>query len=363
MFPNADLYTLIYVPGSVSPILSKLNRHTSFLQKIPTIEKRYRSFLPLMPMAVGKFNLKGYDLVLSSSHCVAKGIRKSADSIHVSYVHAPMRYMWDRFDDYFGAGRASLFVRSVAKLLQRYFQRWDYKVSQEDKVDLMIANSNFIAEKIKQHYHRSAAVVHPFVSLERFNSPRVPGNSYLMVGAFAPYKRTDLAIRAFNELKLPLLIVGSGQDQKRLEKMAGPTVRFLGAITNEALCDLYAKCKAFIFPGVEDFGITPLEAMASGAPVVAYGQGGALDTITEETGLFFYEQTKDALKQAILKIESRQVYFDEKKCRERAREFSKAHFQQSLTSQLIKTWEQSGKDVSMLKNHILTGAPNFTFKD
>jgi glycosyltransferase involved in cell wall biosynthesis len=279
LFPKAELFTLLYVPASVSPTITVLKRHTSPLQKMPGAEKRYRSFLPLMPRWIEGFDLSEFDLVISSSHCVAKGVRKAPDAVHVSYVHAPMRYMWDRFDDYFGPGRASPPVRLAATLLRKRFQDWDRRVSQPDRVDELIANSKYIADQIEAAYGRKAQVIYPFSDFTRFSRQRSPGKGYLMVGAFAPNKRVEIAVEAFNRLKLPLFIVGGGQNKNRIAKLAGPTVELLGNLSNDAIADLYSKCKAFVFPGKEDFGITPLEAMAAGAPVIAFGEGGVIESV------------------------------------------------------------------------------------
>src|SRR5690606_13274490 len=227
-----------------------------------------------------------------------KGIAKADDAVHVSYVHAPMRYMWDRFDDYFGKGKAPLPVRVAAQLSRLYLQAWDRSVSQAERVNLLIANSAFIAEQIERAYGRRAVVVHPFVNYSRFTAPRASSGKYLMVGAFAPNKRVDLAIEAFNQLGLPLQIVGQGQEEERLRRLAGPTIEFLGALANEEIARLYSEAEAFVFPGVEDFGITPLEAMAAGCPVIAYGAGGATETVIDgESGVLFMEQTVSSLKQ------------------------------------------------------------------
>jgi len=349
LFPRPDLFTLLYVPGKIAPVLTTLPRHTSWLQKVPGAEKRYRHFLPLMPSMIESFDLTGYDLVVSSSHCVAKGIRKPKDAVHVSYVHAPMRYMWDRYDEYFGPGRSSLPVRIAARKLRKRLQDWDRKSSTQDRIDHLIANSHFIAGQIKAHYQRDAQVIYPFANLSRFTLTRQPGRNYLMVTAFAPYKRVDIAIEAFNQLKLPLMIVGSGQDESRLRKLAGPTIDFMGSLSNSAIADLYSKCRALIFPGIEDFGITPVECMAAGAPVIAYSEGGAAETVTEKTGIFFSPQSVEGLVDAVNKMETGSIAFSEADCRARAREFSRERFQQEFSDAVSKAWLTAGRDISLLK--------------
>ena len=343
LLPQSELFTLLYVPGKVSPTLSALKRHTSGLQKVPGAATKYRHFLPLMPSLIESFDLSGFDLIVSSSHCVAKGIRKPKDAVHISYVHAPMRYIWDRYDEYFGPGQSSLPVRIAARLVRRRLQDWDRRSSSPERIDQLIANSHFIAQQIEAAYGRKSLVIHPFAQLDRFHHPRTVGHHYLIVTAFAPYKRIDLAIEAFNELKLPLLIVGSGQNEAKLKALAGPQIEFLGALSNAAIADLYARCKAFIFPGVEDFGITPIEAMAAGAPVIALQEGGATETVTEKTGVFFSPQTVEALKEAILKIETGQVKIQASDCRARAQTFTRERFKSELAQTLLQVWTSKGK--------------------
>lgn len=348
LFPGADLFTLVAFPDKLSPALCAHPTHTSFLQRFPDAERRYRHLLPLMPAAIESFDLTGFDLVVSSSHCVAKGIPKPPGAVHVSYVHAPMRYMWDRYDEYFGPGQASLPVRLAAGAVRPYLQKWDRRSSREGQVDALVANSRFIAERMREHYGREAQVVYPFADLSRFSAPREPGAEYLMVGAFAPYKRIDLAVEAFNRLRLPLAIVGSGQDEARLRALAGPTVRFLGPLPNEEIARLYSRCRAFVFPGKEDFGITPLEALGAGAPVIAFGEGGAAETVTERTGVFFREQSIEALCAAVLRIESGEVQPLDSDCRARAAEFSRARFQREIAGVIRAAWNSAGKDPSEL---------------
>jgi len=343
MFPDAELFTLVHAKGSVSEKISARKIHTSLLQKIPGASEKYRHFLPFMPALVSTFRLNRFDLVISSTHCVAKGIQKSDSAYHVSYVHAPMRYMWDRFDDYFGTERASIPVRLAAHACRPFMQNWDRKVSTEDRVDLFLANSRFISEQIQKIYGRKSKVVHPFTNPERFSLKRQPGDHYLIVGAFAPYKRADIAIEAFNRLKLPLHIVGSGQDERRLRKMAGPGVRFIRPVSNIGLAEHYSKCKALIYPGKEDFGIIPLEAMASGAPVIAFGEGGIKDTVTEKTGILYRPQGVDALIGAILKLEEGVIKISESDCRARAENFTRLKFQKEFLSAINDGWKKTGR--------------------
>lgn len=344
LFPGAELFTLLYEPGTVTPTLLCLKRHVSALERLPQGRKRYRYYLPLMPRLIERFDLTGFDLVVSSSHCVAKGIRKPPGAVHISYVHAPMRYMWDRFDDYFGPGRSGLVTRSIARLARPWLQSWDRGASSDARVDRFIANSHYIADQIRLNYGRESVVVHPFANLERFARDRKPGRHYLIVGAMAPYKRFDLAVEAFNRLKLPLLLVGVGQDFRRLKKLAGPTVEVLGALSNSAIEDLLSKCRAFVFPGVEDFGIGLVEALAAGAPVIAYRKGGALDIITEETGTFFDEQSVDSLCDAIEKIELGHENKNPIACRERAKLFTRERFQTEFKAVVEKTLHEAHKN-------------------
>ena len=340
LYPTADIFTLVYVPEKISGKISSHKIHMSWMQKIPGAVERYRHFLPLMPKMIESFDLSGYDLIISSSHCVAKGIKKPPGATHISYVHAPMRYIWDRYDEYFGPGKASLPVRLAAALVRSSLQKWDRKASSVENVDYLIANSQFIADQIQNCYSRDAQVINPFADLNRFSGPRRAGPEYLMVGAFAPYKRVDIAIEAFNQLGLPLVIIGGGQDEERLKKLAGPHVQFLGPRSNEEITDWYSRCRALIFPGVEDFGITPLEAMAAGAPVIAFNAGGARETVTAASGILFSAQTVESLKQAVMKLERGDVVILEKDCRARAALYSKTRFQAEFRDAVRRVFDK-----------------------
>ena len=335
LFPAADIYTLIAQPDQLSETIRRHRIVTSSLQRIPGGVSRYRYFLPFFPKFIEEFSLRGYDLILSSSHCVAKGVRRPRGVPHVSYVHAPMRYIWDRFEDYFGPGQASAPVRLAARAVRKSLQRWDRRTSQPGNVDLLIANSQFIADRMLDAYGRDAEVVYPFVRLEHFqNAHRRPGDRYLLFGAFAPYKRFDLAIQACRDLGVPLTLAGSGQDEAKLRAMLGPDMEFVSRPSDEQVIELFSTCKAYLFPGVEDFGITPLEAMACGAPVIALGAGGARETVTARTGVLFEDQTVEEIKAAIRSFESRIGRFEPAACREQAAQFSKARFQREYLARV-----------------------------
>ena len=342
LYPDADVYTLIYEPRKLPPSLrEKLARtrvHASWLNFLTITRRKYRQLLPILPFAIRSFDLYPYDLILSSSHCVAKGVKKRPGAVHVSYIHAPMRYMWDRFEDYFGKGRIAPFFRWVALLLRPLLQGWDRSTAQRNRVDVLLANSNFIGEQILRCYGRESRTVYPFARLERFHRERAPGGYYLMVGAFAPYKRTDLAIRAFARLGLPLKIVGGGQDEERLHalgnELRASNIEFIKKASQEEIEKLFAGCKAFIFPGKEDFGITPLEAMASGAPVIAFGEGGACETVTDSTGILFSRQTVEALAEAVMDLESGRRKFPESECRARAGFFTEDRFKSEILAEV-----------------------------
>ena len=337
LFPQADIHTLVHRPGTVHPRIEARPIHTSVLQRVPRIHKLYRHFLPVLPQVIESMCLEGYDLVISSSHCVAKGIRKPAGAKHLAYVHAPMRYMWDLFDDYFGPGRASLPVRAAAHAVRPYLQKWDRESTAG--VDRILVNSQHIAGKVKRFWGRDASVVYPPIALDRFCQHPLEGlgqgGYYLWLGAFAPYKRLDIALEAFRQLDAPLWVVGTGQEAARLTSGALPShIRFLGPVPNEALAGLYRDARALIFTPEEDFGIVPLEAQASGRPVIAYGRGGALETVSPLTGLFFDEQTPAALVEAVRRFEAWEPQFRPADARAQAERFSRATFLRSVKAEV-----------------------------
>lgn len=333
LFPAADLHTLLWTDKEMSPtILNGRKVFTSPLQSlmgIGSFRRGYRKLLPLFPWAAERLSVEPYQLVLSNTHCVAKGVRVSPNSVHVAYVSTPMRYVWDMFDQYFNTEQTDMFTRNFAGLIRKPLQRWD--VQSTNRVDALIANSRFVQKRIQEYWHRSSTVVHPYVYTDRFNyvgDEAEPGKYYLIVSAFAPYKKIDLAVEAFRKLGLPLKIIGGGQEEKRLRRLAGGNIEFLGKVSNEEVAHHYANCRAFVFPGLEDFGITPLEAMCSGRPVIAYGEGGALDTVTEQTGVLFPKQSVSSLVAAVEDFENRIQHFSPRACHDRAMAFSREIFMQ-----------------------------------
>jgi len=336
LYPDADVFTLVHAPGSVSPVIEGHRIVTSFVQRLPGAATRYPYYLPVLPAAVRRFDLRGYDLVISSSHCVAKGAWAPSEALHVCYCFTPMRYVWDMYGEYFGP-RAPLAARALMPPVAAALRRWDRAASAG--VDDFIAISRHVADRIRRCYGREAAVIHPPVDVRRFEPGDGDGGFYLVVSALVPYKRIDLAILAARRLGRRLVVVGAGPEERRLRALAGDAdVEFLGWRDDATVADLYRRCRALLFPGLEDFGIVPLEAMASGRPVIAFGAGGVLDTVVppgaEEppTGIFFHEQTIEALVAAIRRYEDEADRFDPKALRARAELFDRPRFKERFAA-------------------------------
>ena len=339
LFPQAQLYTLLHIPGSVSPRIEKMAVKTSFIQKLPFSKIGYRKYLPLFPMAVESFNLKGYDLILSCSHCVAKGIIPPPDAFHVSYILTPMRYAWDMYSEYFGENRSRMI-----SFFMHYLRMWDVTSSQ--RIDHVSCISNHVANRIKKYYRREAEVIHPPVDTNRFTIQDKKEIFFLIVSSLVPYKKVDLAIKAFGQLGYPLKILGSGPEEKRLKSVAPSNVEFLGWQPDEVVANYYSQCRALIFPGEEDFGIVPLEAMASGRPVIAYGKGGALETIIPHTinntrgemptGIFFYEQNVASLTDAVRQFDKIEKTFDPSKIRKHALQWDRENFKKKIKKNIFE---------------------------
>jgi glycosyltransferase involved in cell wall biosynthesis len=335
MYPKAPIYTS-YCSPAWKEKLSGTQVITSYMQHWPF--SKLRKFLPpLRAIWFSRLKLDEYDLVISSSGAEAKGIKTKKPTIHVNYCHAPTHYYWSRYDDYIsnpGFGRMDWLARLGLKILLGPMRRWDYKAAQ--RPDYFIANSNYIKDQIKKYYGRDSSVAHPPVDTERFSQPvDEPRRGFITAGRQTPYKRIDLAVAACTELELPLIVLGGGPDHKKLQKMAGKSVTFLRGKSDEELAHYFQTSSAFIFPGVDDFGIVAVEAMAAGMPVIAYGVGGALDYVNTKTGILFEEQTVDSLTAALKKFDPN--LFKESDVRVKAKEFSPAEFEKKI-SRLIKSF-------------------------
>lgn len=324
LYPDAPIFTLLHVPGSVHPELEAREIRTTFVQRLPGVAAGYRSYLPLFPSAAGSIDLRGFDLVISSSHCVAKGVKVPEGARHLCYCHTPMRYVWDRFDDYFGPGRASAFLRPLIGRIAEGLRAWD--VASSAGVHSFAANSEFVAGRIRRYYGRDARVIPPPVDADFFTPHGDgPGAFDLVVSALAPYKRIELVLEAYRGTGRPLRIVGSGPEWVRLQRVAPPEAQFLGPVDDQRLRDLYRSCRVVIMASVEDFGIVPLEAMACGRPAIVFGEGGGRESIVEgQTGLVFREPTPAALRSAVDALQP--LSFNSDTLRSRALRFSQAEF-------------------------------------
>ncbi len=347
LLPSADIFTLFHFPGSVSQAIERHRIRTSFLQRLPGLRRWYRHYLPLFPRAIDSFDLTRYDLIVSLSHCVAKGAGAGSGVPHISYCFTPMRYLWDQSPMYFNRERYSRPVLfAIERVLER-FRRWD----RSTHPDRYVAISRFVAERIRRVWGCESEVIHPPVDADRFRPRDDHEDFYLVVSALVPYKRIDLAVGAANRLGRKLLIVGKGEDRRRLERMAGPTVSFLGWRPDEEVTDLLSRCRAFLLPGQEDFGIAPLEAMASGRPVIALGRGGAVETVVDvrapgteaPTGILFPEPAEDCLAAAIVELEAREREFDTPHLRAHAERFSLPRFRREVAAVLLEFTEADGE--------------------
>jgi len=331
-FPEAPLWTLIHNADSVSATITSRAIHTSLLQQLPFARKGYRHYLPFFPLFAETNKVSHASIVVSTSHAVAKSMVKRGPEhckLHICYIHTPMRYAWELFDEYFGPERVGWLKSQLffKPLLQ--WVKW-YDRATTERVDLFIANSNYVAERVLKCYGREAAVLAPPVDLSRFaGTRRQPEDWYLVVSALVPYKRVDHAIRACARLDRRLKIVGSGPEIAKLRQLAselGAKVEFAGFAHDQLLAGYYLRAKALLFPGVEDFGIVPVEAIAAGCPVIAFKKGGVLDSMTEQTAVFYKEQSEDGLSEGIRRFEATQSRFDETVLRQRAALFSEAAF-------------------------------------
>lgn len=326
MYPEADIFTLVYDEKKMGKIFPKNKIKTTFVQKIPKGIKIYTKLLPLMPYAFEELDLSEYDLVISSSSCCAKGVITGPNTKHIAYIHSPMRYAWDLYHDY--KKRSGKVTQIFMSLFMKKLREWDYSSSQ--RIDILIGNSNYVKKRIKKFWNREAEVIYPPVDIERLEpNYKEAEDFYVVFSRFVPYKRIDLAIEACKELDKKLIVIGDGEQREYLKSLGGNKTIFTGRISDDEVKDYLQRCKGLIFCAEEDFGIIPLEAQACGRPVIAYGKGGALETVVDkETGTFFYEQTVESLKRAIENFE--QIDFMDRAIYEHARKFSKDLFKKRI---------------------------------
>lgn len=336
-YPDADVFTLFDVlsPEDRAKIGFKKAR-TSFLQNMPFIRRRHRTYLPLMPIAIEQFDLSGYDLVISSSYAVAKGVITGPNQLHVSYVHSPMRYAWDLQHAYLNESGYTAGIKSaLARALLHRMRIWDVRTAHGP--DAMLANSNFVAKRIKKVYGRDAKVIYPPVTMSQLPVDLPVGDHFLAASRLVPYKKIEAVIRAFADLPdQKLIVAGSGPDAERLKAMAGPNVTFVGFVSDEKLRELMATARAFVFAAEEDFGIIVVEAQSEGAPVLAFGRGGARETVSASpelrTGMFFDSNEPKAIAECVRAFVAQEASFSRADCRTQAEKFSAERFRSELTS-------------------------------
>lgn len=337
MFPNAPIFTSVYNAKNF-PQFEKAAIKTSFIQNLPFAKSRHQLYLNLMPYAYELFDLSNFDIVISSSHSCAKGIITKPETLHICYCHSPMRYAWDNWQSYIDEYKMNSFIKNLGKKRMHKIRMWD-RLSAE-RVDYFIANSLTTKRRIEKYYKKVSTVIHPSIKASNYKiSPETKGY-YLAVGRLTPYKKFDLIVETFNQIGLPLKIVGTGVSEGDLRKMANGNIEFLGYVDEKELKKLYSECEALIFPQIEDFGIIPLEAIASGRPVIALRQGGALDTVVEdETGIFFAKQTPMHLKAAIENYQKEKNKFKPEKLKEYAQKFDHSQFRKRFQDYLEDKWE------------------------
>lgn len=327
IWTDADVFSLVdFLNDEQREIILKGKKaKTSFIQNLPFAKKKHRNYLPLFPTAIEKLDLSGYDIIISSSHAVAKGIKKKSHQLHITYCHSPMRYAWDQADQYL-VGAKGL----IAKLFINYLRKWDLKSA--SNVDFFIANSHHIAEKIKRIYNRDAEVIYPPVDVDKFNLSNEKSDYYLTASRMVPYKRLDIIIGAFNDLTdKKLVVIGSGPEKEKLKSLASSNIKIIEHQETENLKEYMQKAKAFVYAAEEDFGIIVVEAMACGTPVIAWNYAGTSESVIDgKTGILFDKQTKDSIISAVKKFESSENNFDMKFIREHSKKFSRNKFEDNI---------------------------------
>ena len=342
IWDDFEIYSLIdFLKGADrDKILKGKRAHTSFIQKLPFAKDKYRNYLPLFPLAIEQFDLSGYDVVLSSSHAVAKGVLTHSNQLHIAYVHTPIRYAWDLYHQYL---RESGLDRGLKGMLAKYFlhkiRLWD--ASTANRVDHYVANSRYIARRIKKTYGKPSDVIYPPVDVDKFTLREAKEEFYLTASRMVPYKKIDLIVEAFSQTDKKLLVIGDGPDMAKIKSKAGKNVELLGFASDETMADLMGRAKAFVFAAEEDFGITPVEAQACGTPVICFGRGGARETVLDgESGLYFMEQNTKELLAVVAKFEQNYDKFKPVKIRENSLKFSRARFEAEIKSYVEKRYEE-----------------------
>lgn len=337
IWPKAPIYTLLYYPQKTRGLFENFEIKESFIKKLPFSHKFFKFYLPLMPAAIEGLDLTDYDLIISDASAFAKGIIPKPSALHICYCHTPTRYLWSDTHSYVQNLNYSRLLKRILLIILNRLRSWDYQAAQ--RVDKFIANSHFVAQRIKKYYHRSSKVIYPPVETDKYKISSDIRNYFLIIARLRPYKKVDLAIKAFNRLRIPLKIIGKGEEEKKLRKMAKENIEFLGAVSEEEKVKYLSHCQALIYPQEEDFGITAVEAMASGRPVIAYKSGGALETIIEgKTGLFFEEQTWEDLANEVIKFNSKD--FNPYEIKEHAQKFNPERFKKEIREFVVKSWQE-----------------------
>lgn len=344
---SGPIYTLVHKPEDfVGTPLEHVTVHTSAIQNWPRGVSSYRNYLPFMPYQIEQFDLTAYDTIVSSSHAVAKGVLVGAGQLHMSYIHSPIRYAWDLYQQYLREANLTSGIKAtLAKIVLHYIRLWDHSTA--NRVDVFLANSEYVARRVWRTYRRPARVLYPPVDVARFDHTRPREEFYLTMSRFVPYKKIDLIVETFTRSGRPLIVIGSGPDFEKIKATAGPNVQLLGRQSDEAVADYMSRCKAFVFAADEDFGIVPVEAQAAGAPVIAYGKGGSLETVVADvTGVFFGQQNEESLSRAIGIFEARAEQFDAATIRKHAEQFRPERFRAQFSAILAAAEEakRSGSD-------------------